>query len=465
MKNVFVFMLSIFFIGHAFSQSIAYMKMYEDRQYNIDGYGATYLNKKIIEKLKAENLDVKPFSNTKLFVSYANKSISKLNEDQIGNLKMFNHSFIILHKSEKFNQSYRDICYGEDSDNKLRNGVNWQSEFVIFNLNTNQSKAVTLAISTFDCDNKKLESCSNVAAFAKSIKDFVNEEAAPQESPRKKEEAPANKTPSAYTGESILKKPSLMVLPNKINQSKWKNGEYQLSKMEKMLIAALKNKFEENKYTTFGFESVLKRVLENRQANDSVRNDIKSSILETSGIDFFVEFENLDENSADCNKVFDFKIRNYSTGEDVASDIRNLNSCGTSDDYKNFAAAVLNQGAIAKINDQFSSVISNGRKVVVIFTIANNSKAKFNMEFKGKKLGIHINDCLQKLALRGNLELEEESDLRKQAIVNIPLIDEKTSQRYQTTTFTEEVLNYLKTNADVECDRIVSRQVINIKIK
>lgn len=464
MKNVFVFILCIFFIGHAFAQSIAFMKMPQ-----VDATD-TYLNNAIIEKLKTKKLDVRPFSNTKLFAPYNNKSISKLNEDQIGNLKMFNHSYIILHKSEKFDQKYHDICYGYGSAVSLRYGVNWQSEFVIFSLNTSQSKVVTLAISTFDCDNK-LESCSNVDAFAKSIKDFVDfvsveVEASPQESPRKKEEAPVNnKTPSAYTGESIVKKPSLMVLPNKINQSKWKNGEYQLSKMEKMLIAALKNKFEENKYTTFGFESVLKRVLENRQANDSVRNDIKSSILETSGIDFFVEFENLDENIADCNKVFEFKIRNYSTGEDVASDIRNLNSCGTSDEYKNFAAAVLNQGAISKINDQFSSVINNGRKVVVIFTIANSSKARFNMEFKGKKLGIHINDCLQKLALRGNLELEEESDLRKQAIVNIPLIDERTGQRYQTTTFTEEVLNYLKTNADVECERIVSRQVINIKIK
>ena len=70
-----------------------------------------------------------------------------------------------------------------------------------------------------------------------------------------------------------------MVIPNKINPAKLINGEYQLTKYEKMLIAAFKNKFEDNNFTTFGFESVLKRIYENRLINDNVYDDIKSKIL------------------------------------------------------------------------------------------------------------------------------------------------------------------------------------------
>jgi hypothetical protein len=263
----------------------------------------------------------------------------------------------------------------------------------------------------------------------------------------------------------IVSKPSIMVIPKKIDPAKWVNSEYQLSKEEKMLIAAFKNKFEDNKFTTFGFESVLKIVLEKRQLNDNVQEDIKSKILEASGIDFFVEYENLDLNNTKCDKVFDFKIRNYSTGEDVASDIKSLYSCGTPDDYKNFASAILNAGAISKINSQFSSLLSNGRKISIVFNISNASQAKFSKEYNGTKLGIHINNCLQSLAFHGNLELESESDLRKDATVNIPILDESNGQKYQSTTFAEEILVYLKTYAGIECERVVSRQVITIKIK
>ena len=263
----------------------------------------------------------------------------------------------------------------------------------------------------------------------------------------------------------IVSKPSIMVIPKKIDPAKWVNGEYQLSKEEKMLIAAFKNKFEDNKFTTFGFESVLKRVLENRQINDNIQEDIKSKILEASGIDFFVEYENLDQNISKSEKVFDFKIRNYSTGEDVASDVKSLNTLGTPDDYKNFASAILNAGAISKINTQFSTLLSKGRKISIVFSISNSSQAKFSKEYNGTKLGVHINNCLQSLAFQGNLELESESDLRKDATVNIPILDESNGQKYQSTTFAEEILVYLKNYAGIECERVVSRQVITIKIK
>ena len=586
MKITYLILLTTIFCNQSFAQSIAFMKMDQ---------GNNYLNNAIIENLNKGGLTAKPFYNTQLFKEYDNNDLVRLTNDQIENLKMFSYDFIILHKSEKTGQYYYNIS----GYNSLFSSKNWQSEFYVFNVNTNQSTVVTLAISTFDCGDM-LEACSNIAGFVKQVKDFVqggssgvsanetvqksstnpNSTSDEQnESPKKKsifgsssntegkfkvvrvkERNPGNNSPVAidvydkslslkvgdniiitrtdevkipgekktriskttigkakitedynkplYTaklisndgfkmkdykdgdenyiavmGEDdkvIVSKPSIMVIPKKIDPAKLINGEYQLRKEEKMLIAAFKNKFEDNKFTTLGFESSLKSVLEKRQLNDSIQEDIKSRTLEASGIDFFVEYEDIDydyskenlptvdnpyANYQNCERNFVFKIRNYSTGEDIASDVKTLDVCGTPDHYKSFASAILNSGAISKINTQFSTLLSNGRKISIVFSISKSSQAKFSKEYNGTKLGVHINNCLQSLAFQGNLELESESDLRKDATVYIPILDESNGQKYQSTTFAEEILVYLKTYAGIECERVVSRQVITIKIK
>lgn len=264
---------------------------------------------------------------------------------------------------------------------------------------------------------------------------------------------------------TIIATPKIMVIPQKIDPSKFVNGEYLLSKDEKMLMSAFKNKFEDNKFTTYGFESNLKTILENRQFNNNVQDDIKSKILESSGMDFFVEYDNLDQNNTKCDKVFDFKIRNYSTGEDIASDVKSLNTCGTPDDYKNFASTILNSGAVSKINTQFSSLLNNGRKVSLIFTISNFSQTNFNKEYNGVKLKDHIENCLQGLAFNGNLDIEGVVDLRMETTVNIPITNENTGKSYTTNTFSEDIISYLKKNASVDCESSVSKQIVNIKIK
>jgi hypothetical protein len=582
MKKTLLLLLITIFYNLSFGQSIAFMKMYQFGTQDLD---YNYLNNAIIENLNKGGLTAKPFSNPQLFTQYNNNVLATLTADQIANLKMFSHDFIILHKSEKTNQSYSSIS----NVFYLNKGRVWQSEFYVFNVNTNQSTVVTLAISTFDCEDQftlcMLEGCSNIAGFVKQVKDFVqggsssittnevvsanntNTNSSSTEKTdsktkksifssssnaegkfkvvRVKERNFGNNSPvtidvydkslslkvgdnititrtdevkipgerksiksettigkakiteefnkplytaklianagfnmkdykdgdenySAVKGEenkTIIASPKIMVIPKKIDPSKYVNGEYLLTKEEKMLIAAIKNKFEDNKFTTYGFESSLKSVLENRQFNDNVQDDIKSKILESSGMDFFVEYENLDQNNTKCDKVFDFKIRNYSTGEDVASDVKSLNSCGSPEDYKSFASAILNAGAISKINTQFSSLLNNGRKVSVIFTIANSSQATFNKEYNGTKLKDHIENCLQGLAFNGNLDIEGVVNLRMETSVNIPIINENTGKSYTTNTFSEDIIGYLKKNANIECESSVSKQIVNIKIK
>jgi hypothetical protein len=95
MKKISIILLTTIIYNISFGQSIAFMKMYD----NYD-----YLNDAIVDNLNKGGLTAKPFSNNQLFKAYNNNNLVRLTNDQIANLKMFNHDFIILHKSEKTSQ-------------------------------------------------------------------------------------------------------------------------------------------------------------------------------------------------------------------------------------------------------------------------------------------------------------------------------------------------------------------------
>jgi hypothetical protein len=262
----------------------------------------------------------------------------------------------------------------------------------------------------------------------------------------------------------VASKPRIMVIPKVIKQDLFKDGDYQLNSFEKMIIASFKNKLEDNDYTTIGFESILKKVYEDRLINQGTKVDLKALILEASGSDFYVEFEPLESN--DCNKTLDFKIRNYANGEDVASDIKILNTCGSPDEYKNFASAILNQGALNKINSQYASLVSQGRKVSANFTIKSGSSAEFGKEYNGIRLEEYIENCIQQYAFNGNYKPAGTVNNRMSfSEVSIPLLKEETGQNYSPNAFSLDILKYLKEQAGIECEKSVVGSNINITIK
>lgn len=672
MKRIYHILLTTMFCNLSFGQSIAFMKMYQ----NYD-----YLNNAIIENLNKGGLTAKPFSNDQLFNRYNNNNLARLTADQIANLKMFNHDFIILHKSEKSGQGYTNISYYGN----LKINTNWQSEFYVLNVNTNQSTVVTLAISTFDCGHI-LESCSNIAGFVKQVKDFVqggssnitsnevvssnntitnsssttitesenkksifgassnvdgkfkvtrvkeknsssttpvsieiydkslslkvgdnviltrtDEVQIPGKRKKIKSENPIGKAKiiddfnkplytakligtaavnfkdykdgdenyTAVKGEDskqIASIPQIMVIPEKIDPNKLTNGEYQLGEEEILIIGAMKNKLENKNYTTIGFETAIKKVYEDRLVNENTQVDLKSLILESSGADFYVEFKSiydaskisyvnslvldnggsvtkteelidgkikwvsstgkvykelskseayervwnnlndviylydqsrslmfaihgggngkyysleLNKNadyvekgnakltkvpSLGCNQNFNFKIRNYATNEDVATDIKQLNTCGSPEDYKSFAESILNEGALNKLNTQFKDILNNGKKISVNFTVLNTSNASFDKLYNGVRLEEHIQNAIQAYSLtyRQNGVVNKRMTFSE---VYIPSVNENSGQNNYPSDFALSVIKYLKDVVSIECEKTVIGQNVNINIK
>lgn len=453
MKNIillcFLHVLSMtLFVYSSHAQKIAFQ--------TLNSFSNTCLEKGIIKQIQEAGLDAESIDITELRAEssqgmYTFKGKIK-NESQ--NLQKLGFTHLLLPIEFVYPGV---IC---ESTKLERYNKTYLLKLKILELSTLKNIITELIINTSSGANeeKTLENSSNISEIIVEISNFINSYKSISEVDKKDESNSAT-----VSSQVTILKPTIMVLPKKIDPSKFVNGEYLLTVEEKMMISSLKNKFEERNYTTYGFESTMKRVMENRLTNGNVKEDIKSKILEMSGIDFFVEFEEVSKDYS--NSTYDIKIRNYSTSEDVATDIRTISSKATAEEYKQFASAFLNEGAISKLNAQFSILLKDGRKVSVLFTISPSSQLKFSNELSGKKLGVHINSFMQNSAYRGIVDLDSESDLRKEVRINIPMIDPKTGQKYQTTTFAEEIIQYLKSNARVECDRVVSRQMINIVIK
>jgi hypothetical protein len=672
MRKVLLVLLGVFLITSIQAQSIAFLKM--GTTYD----AGSYLDDAMLAALVKSGLNAKPFSNYQLFTAYRN-SLTNLSPSQQENLKMFGHDFIILHKSELSDQGYSSISHYETSLNSKKN---WQSDFLVFNVKTNQHIDISLAISTYDCGDT-LESCSNINGFAKEVKEFVQGNVPIiNESPqvvltnpakkqptnasennkskiksggsgkselklkvvRVKERNQANSYPvsidiydkslslkvgdniiitrtdevkipgtrkttkaeiqlgkariiddfnkplytakligtagvnlqsyadgdlnyNAMLGEAqkaIVSVPKVMVIPEKLGINKLVNGVYELSKEEVLLIGAIKNKLENNGYTTIGFETALKRLMEESILNDNTQEDLKSLVLESSGADFYVEFKSVydsktvtnltvlnipdgkkvrqtteliggkckwvsdngyvykqlnkseakekywsslddviylhDESrnmilaihangdyykldlgqgaeykklgnatlsmaaTLPCVQNFNLKIRNYATSEDVATDIAQLNTCGTPEDYKSFAESILNAGALKKINLEFQNILNNGKKISVHFTILNGAEVSFDKMYNELRLEEHIQNAIQSYSItyRQNGVVNKRMSFSE---VYIPSLNDNTGQGYYPNDFALSVIKYLKDVVGIDCEKSVIGQNVNFNIK
>jgi hypothetical protein len=262
----------------------------------------------------------------------------------------------------------------------------------------------------------------------------------------------------------IVAKPRIMVIPRTLDPELFTNGEYNLNEIQRKITSALKNKLEDNTYTTIGFESTLKKIYEDRLINENTKGDIKSMILEASGADFYVEYDVF--NSKDCVRTLEFKIRNYATGEDVASDIKNVNTCGTPDDYKNFASDLLNDGSLSKIDKEFNSLQLNGRKISLNFNLSSETSKTFTSTTNGFSLEEHIENCLQSMSFNGNYKSSGSVSNRISfPEVSISPTNDTTGKNYTPNAFAIDIVKYLKDNAGVDCEKTVIGSNINITIK
>jgi hypothetical protein len=372
-----------------------------------------------------------------------------------------------------------------------------QINFSVLDLNKIIIKELSLKINLLNNEKLTIENFNdktNVNNFIKDILDLIqNAEGNKKTNIEKSELKPAyvKKNNNSISNINNFPNPRIMVLPKKIDEKNYKNGEYYLKKDEKMIIASLKKVLEDNKLKTIGFESVIKNISERRLLQSGTKVDLKTLILESNEADFYVEFENLGSNEkteaksnnqstsqsnqnfqttevsgdefgagnvetasynyGNCPQSFDFKIRNYATSEDIASDLQEVNTCGSVDEYKKFANKILNNGAISKIKNEFQYLIENGKKISVFFTFSNSSSKKFDDKIQGIRISQHIEKCIKDNSYNGNFILGGVvNNYMSFPQVAIPLIDKNNGQTYTTPQFSNVIRDYLENYLEVK---------------
>lgn len=234
------------------------------------------------------------------------------------------------------------------------------------------------------------------------------------------------------------------------------DGQISLSGQQQKVIASLKKLLEDNGYQTIGFESVYESIKEDEMIQKEAKTrdeDITQMILKSSGSEFYLMFENIDEknnigkNNDDipCLQDFELKIKNYASGEDVASDVISLNTCGSADDYKKFAAIFLSDGALKKIDNQYNSLLEEGIKVSIKFAFLESSNRKFDDKIDKLRISQHIENCIRNYAVNNYfIAGGVVNDYMTFPQVAIPLFDKKTGNKVIANDFANIIRDYLE---------------------
>jgi hypothetical protein len=479
-KRTFFLLTCLFIINNSlgYTQNVGYVRIidntdksndYKDCQYNRfddllinnmmkKGINVTTLNEKTIQSLLNSQ-----YSGLYILKSKFPTELRKLK-------RKLNLDYIIYFSPEKYFHSNTDIPFPRlecGSDIILKNNSDgYAIGFGLLALNENIENKIILKIKgkKDNLDYLTAENFNDQTSVDNFIKDILDitkkNEVNKKKSDIKKSELKLTNEKSnnnSISNISSFSNPRIMVLPKKIDEKNYQNGEYYLKKEEKMIIASLKKVLEDNKLKTIGFESVIKNLSERRLLQSGTKVDLKTLILESNEADFYVEFENLDDgvmlnqNNGNCPKSFDFKIRNYATGEDIASDLQEINTCGSIDEYKKFANKILNNGAITKINDEFQYLVENGKKISIFFSFSNSSNKKFDDKIQGLRISQHIEKSIKENAFNGKFIFGGVvNNYISFPQVSVPFIDKNNNQLYTVPQFSNAIRDYLENYLEVK---------------
>jgi hypothetical protein len=515
-----------------YAQRVGYLRIIDNSNKNNDYKDCQYnrFDDLLISNMNLKEINVVDFNfsqieNLKLGISL-----------QSGTLRLPANGYFedFFGKSEKQKRNFRkkmDVDYliycafdWESSQEKFMSqlvcGTDFIRKYNIYNskyflkfkiLNLNDYSTNDLIYKDFhskdsDLSVENFNTNTNVDNWVKDILDIIQKSKITNKRNNEEIESKSNSVKinnnNSFSNINNFSNPRIMVLPKKIDEKNYKNGEYYLNKEEKMIIASLKKVLEDNKLKTIGFESVIKNISERRLLQSGTKVDLKTLILESNEADFYVEFENLsageetkikstdqsksqpindkdkelmdlygydtkgntsksNNDSENCLKSFDFKIRNYATSEDIASDLQEINTCGSVDEYKKFANKILNYGAISKIKNEFQYLIENGKKISVFFTFSNSSSKKFDDKIQGTRISQHIEKCIKENSFNGNFILGGVvNNYMSFPQVAIPLIDKNNGQTYTTSQFSNVIRDYIENYLEVK-EVMVTNSSIN----
>ena len=518
-KKLFFSILFFILINSIFmnAQNVGYIRIIDNSDKNNDYKDCQYnrFDDLLISNMKNQDIKVLDYSRktVDVLLSSCDKVVRNIDVliNSKGSKKLFNKFkdktnldyLIVKQNNYKWDNFIAGLNCGTDFINdcySTRHSCPDVLSYMIFDLNNCSSSSLILNFyKNTDFSLENFNDKTNLDNFIKDIKDIIKKFEVKAKNYTENFNLIENsemKNNNSVSDLNNFSNPRIMVLPKKIEEKNYQNGDYYLKKEEKMIIASLKKVLEDNKIKTIGFESVIKNISERRLLQSGTKVDLKTLILESNESDFYVEFENLGSNEkteaksnnqstlqsnqnknfevtevsgdefslsnqnngtssnnnyGNCPQSFDFKIRNYATSEDIASDLQEINTCGSVDEYKKFANKILNYGAISKIKNEFQYLIENGKKVSLFFSFSESSNRKFDDKIQGIRISQHIEKCIKENSFNGKFILGGVvNNYMSFPQVAIPFIDKNNGQTYTTSQFSNIIRDYLENYLEVK---------------
>ncbi|WP_303004813.1 DUF6175 family protein [Bacteroides congonensis] len=263
--------------------------------------------------------------------------------------------------------------------------------------------------------------------------------------------------------------PKIMVIPYT------KEGEELRTILEddinkRIALAKIREAFDSRGFTTIDFIARLKAISQNSVFIADNQTDLKSQLIEMSGVDIYVEAEIDVLMSATGNSVkVIVTAYDVSTGASLANKVGDSGKFYT-DDIGKLASKSIGQCAedfLNTIQMKFTDIVEYGRSVIINFGFDQNSPYSMSSEVgsQGLQLSDELELWMESNAYKNNYHIQGTTD--KQMIfddVRIPLKDPKTGNNYNTNKFALEIFKFLK-KIGLQVQRDIKGTTIYITIK
>jgi len=252
--------------------------------------------------------------------------------------------------------------------------------------------------------------------------------------------------------------PKIMVIPFT------KEGEDIRTVLEKdfnrrIAITKVKEGFDNRGFTTVDFSSKLKQALDDKLFTSENQSDFKTSLVEMSGADMYVEVEISEKEPVSGGNRAKVILQAFdaSTANSLANKVCESNIINTSDYGALVASALTKSNLGSKVSPcledflnvlqiKFTDIVENGRSVKVDFSLASGSKWKFSTELKPDDLPLSdvLDTWMGENAVKNNYHMQGTTDVKVFFDdVRIPLKDEH-GNNYNPNKFALKIYQFLK---------------------
>lgn len=268
-----------------------------------------------------------------------------------------------------------------------------------------------------------------------------------------------------------LVQPTVMIIPF-VKEGKDLRSvlESDSSQHIRVAMTKVKNAFDTAQIKTIDLKSMIQRIDNDQILTHNSRNDLKSSVIQYSGIDIFVEVEaQVVETSRGNSVTVILNAYDAFSGNALA------NGFGHSPKFYTQNFEKLSEKALDTFLEKFitstktalEDLEKNGRSITLNIGIKKESQMDMDAEIddSGNLLSDVIEDWLDKNAHNSQFNIQGITAVKM--IINevkIPKIDPVTQRNYRPSKFAKALLEYLK-SLGIECSRDVQGTNIFITIE